>query len=129
MGFATYPAMAGPAIQLSGISRKQAAWLVLTTNRIDGATAERWGMVNECVDPERLLPRAREIATQVASFDAVALAESKKMLERIPAIVTDWQEAMDLGQSANLVIRSKTTAQAEGNARFAAGIKNPGQGV
>jgi enoyl-CoA hydratase/carnithine racemase len=86
-------------------------------------------MVNECVDPERLLPRAREIATQVASFDAVALAESKKMLDRIPAIVTDWQEAMDLGQSANLVIRSKTTAQAEGNARFAAGIKNPGQGV
>ena len=129
MGFATYPAMAGPAIQLSGISRKQAAWLVLTTNRIDGATAERWGMVNECVDPERLLPRAREIATQVASFDAVALAESKKMLDRIPAIVTDWLEAMDLGQSAILVILSKTTAQAEGNARFAAGIKNPGQGV
>jgi enoyl-CoA hydratase/carnithine racemase len=129
MGFATYPGMAGPAIQLSGVTRKQAAWLVLTTNRIDGATAMRWGMVNECVEPELLLPRARDIAQQVARFDAVALTESKKALDRIPAFITDWQEAMDHGQMVNLTIRSKTTAQAEGSARFAAGIRNPGQGV
>jgi enoyl-CoA hydratase/carnithine racemase len=129
MGFSTYPGMAGPAIQLSGVTRKQAAWLVLTTNRIDGATAERWGMVNECVEPEALLPRAQALAAQVARFDAVALAESKKVLDRIPAFITDWQEAMDHGQMVNLTIRSKTTAQAEGSARFAAGIKNPGQGV
>jgi enoyl-CoA hydratase/carnithine racemase len=129
MGFATYPGMAGPAIQLSGVTRKQAAWLVLTTNRIDGETAMRWGMVNECVAPERLLPRAREVAQQVARFDAVALTESKKALDRIPAFITDWQEAMDHGQMVNLTIQSKTTAQAEGNTRFAAGGKNPGQGV
>ena len=129
MGFATYPGMAGPAIQLSGITRKQAAWMVLTTNRIDGATAERWGMVTEVMEPDRLLPRAAEIAQQVARFDGVALAESKKALDRIPAIITDWQEAMDHGQMVNLTIRSRTTAQAEGNARFAAGIKNPGQGA
>jgi enoyl-CoA hydratase/carnithine racemase len=129
MGFATYPAMAGPAIQLSGISRKRAAWLVLTTNRIDGVTAERWGMVNECVAPDQLLPRTRELASHIAQFDKVALSESKKTLDRIPSIITDWQEAMDHGQSVNLTIRSKTTAQAEGNARFAAGKKNPGQGV
>jgi enoyl-CoA hydratase/carnithine racemase len=129
MGFATYPGMAGPAIQLSGVTRKQAAWLVLTTNRIDGATAERWGMVNECVAPERLLPRAAELAQQVARFDAVALAESKKALDRIPAFITDWSQAMEHGQMVNLTIRSKTSAQAEGGQRFAAGIKNPGQGV
>lgn len=128
MGFSTYPGMAGPAAQLSGITRKQAAWMVLTTNRVDGATAERWGMVNECVEPERLLSRAGEIAAQVAQFDAVALEESKKALDRIPSFITDWQEAMDHGQMVNLTIRSKTNAQAEGNARFAAGIKNPGQG-
>ncbi|MFX5785104.1 enoyl-CoA hydratase-related protein, partial [Acinetobacter baumannii] len=76
MGFSTYPGMAGPAIQLSGVTRKQAAWLVLTTNRIDGATAERWGMVNACVEPDQLLPRAHGLATQIAGFDAVALTES-----------------------------------------------------
>ncbi len=128
MGFSTYPGMAGPAAQLSGITRKRAAWMVLTTNRIDGATAERWGMVNECVEPDRLQSRAGEIAAQVAQFDGVALAESKKALDRIPAFITDWQEAMNHGQMVNLTIRSKTNAQAEGNARFAAGIKNPGQG-
>src|SRR3954452_14476282 len=129
MGFSTYPGMAGPAIQLSGVTRKQAAWLVLTTNRIDGATAERWGMVNQCVEPEALLPTARALAEKVAQFDTVALAESKKALDRIPGFITDWQEAMDHGQMVNLTIRSKTTAQAEGSARFAAGIKIPGQGV
>lgn len=129
MGFATYPGMAGQAIQLSGITRKHAAWLVLTTNRIDGATAERWGMVNRCVEPEELLPTAQALAQKVAQFDAVALAESKKALDRIPAFITDWREAMDHGQMVNLVIRSKTTAQAEGSARFAAGAKNPGQGM
>lgn len=129
MGFATYPGMAGPAIQLSGVTRKRAALLVLTTTRIDGATAERWGMVNDCVAPERLLPRAAELARQVAQFDAVALAESKKALDRIPGFITDWEEAMEHGQMVNLTIRSKTQAQAEGGQRFAAGIKNPGQGV
>jgi enoyl-CoA hydratase/carnithine racemase len=129
MGFATYPGMAGPAIQLSGVTRKQAAWLVLTTNRIDGATAERWGMVNQCVEPEALRPTARALAQKVAQFDATALMESKKALDRIPAFITDWQEAMDHGQMVNLTIRSKTSAQAEGSARFAAGGKNPGQGV
>jgi len=129
MGFSTYPGMAGPAIQLSGITRKQAAWLVLTTNRIDGPTAERWGMVNQCVAPEALLPTARALAGKIAQFDAAALTESKKALDRIPAFITDWQEAMDHGQMVNLTIRSKTQAQAEGGARFAAGLKNPGQGL
>ena len=67
-------------------------------------------------------PTAAALAEQLAAFDAVALSESKKALERIPAFITDWQEAMDHGQMVNLTIRSKTTAQAEGSARFAAGI-------
>ena len=129
MGFATYPGMAGPAIQLSGVTRKRAAWLVLTTDRIDGATAERWGMVNECVEPAALLPTAHGLAAKLARFDAVALAESKKALDYIPASVTDWRGAMEHGQLVNLAIRTNTMAQAEGSARFAAGVRNPGQGV
>jgi enoyl-CoA hydratase/carnithine racemase len=129
MGFATYPGMAGPAIQLSGVTRKQAAWLVLTTNRIDGRTAFDWGMVNECVEPEALLPRAHTLAQQVTRFDAAALEESKRALDRIPAFITNWREAMNHGQMVNQTIRTRTTAQAEGSARFASGQKNPGQGI
>jgi len=128
MGFSTYPGMAGPAIQLAGMTRKQAAWLILTTNRVDGATGERWGMVNECVEPDRLLPRAHELAQGVARFDAVALAESKQALDRLPTNI-DWQKAMDFGQEVNVSIQSRTNAQAQGFANFAAGRKNPGQGV
>jgi len=129
MGFATYPGMAGPAIQLSGITRKRAAWLVLTANRIDGATAERWGMVNACVAPKELLPCARELAQRIAGFDRVALAEAKKALDCIPYPIGSLPMAMRYGQMVNQTIRAKTGAQAEGTARFAGGIKNPGQGL
>jgi enoyl-CoA hydratase/carnithine racemase len=129
MGFATFPGMAGPAAQLSGITRKQAAWMILTAKRIDGATAERWGMVNECVAPDQLLPRARALAEHLAQFDGVALSESKKVLDRIPAFISNWRDAMEHGQMVNQTIRSKTAAQDSGRARFAAVIKNPGQGV
>jgi enoyl-CoA hydratase/carnithine racemase len=128
MGFSMYPGMAGPTSQLT-LARKRAAWLVLTTYRIDGATAERWGMVNEVVSAERLLARAGEVAAQVATFDPVALAEAKKALDQVPANITGWREAMDYGQTVNATIRSKTNATREGLARFAAGKRNPGQGV
>jgi enoyl-CoA hydratase/carnithine racemase len=124
MGFATYPAMAGPAIQLSGLTRKRAAALILTTDRIDVQTALQWGMVNECVEPERVLPRTHALAQQISRFDAAALEESKRALDRIPAFINNWREAMNHGQMVNQMIRGKTSAQAEGGARFAKGIKN-----
>jgi len=111
MTFATYPGMAGPAAQLSGITRKRAAWMILTANRIDAATAERWGMVNEVVAPERLLDRAKEIAVQLAGYDRVALAESKQALDAIPGRITEWSEAMDYGQIVNRTIRQKLAQQ------------------
>jgi enoyl-CoA hydratase/carnithine racemase len=129
MGFATYPAMAGPAIQLSGITRKRAASLILTTNRIDGQTALQWGIVNECIEPSELLPRAHAMAQQVACFDAAALEESKRALDRIPALITNWREAMDHGQMVNQIIRGRTSAQAEGSARVAASNKNGAAGL
>jgi enoyl-CoA hydratase/carnithine racemase len=128
MGFSMYPGMAGPTSQLM-LPKKRAAWLVLTTNRIDGATAEKWGMVNEVVEPGNLLPRAEALAAQIAKFDPVALAEAKKALDQVPANITGWREAMDYGQTVNATIRSKTDATREGLARFAAGKRNPGQGA
>ena len=128
MGFATYPAMAGPGIQFS-LSRKRAAWLVLTTNRIDGRIAEQWGLVNEAVPHERLLERASELAAEIAKFDGVALAESKKALDAIPLRLSDWASALDYGQEVNAAIRAQTDAAAKGMSSFAAGERNPGQGT
>jgi hypothetical protein len=64
------------------------------------------------------------LAQQISRFDAAALEESKRALDRIPAFINNWREAMDHGQMVNQMIRGKTSAQAEGGARFATGIKN-----
>jgi len=57
LGFATYAGMSGPTTQLSQIPRKRVAWMLLTAQPLDAATAERWGLVNEVAAPEALLRR------------------------------------------------------------------------
>jgi enoyl-CoA hydratase/carnithine racemase len=127
LGFATYAGMAGPTTQLT-ISRRHAAWLLLTAERIDAATALHWGLINEVVEPAHLAARAAELATHIAQFDRIALREVKKALNHIPAHIADWREAMEYGQQVNQNIRRETTAAAEGLARFARGERNIGQG-
>ena len=127
IGFATYAGMAGPTTQLL-LTRKRAAWFLLTAERLDAATALDWGLINEVAEPEALLPRCRELAARIAGFDAAALAETKKALNHIPTVVTDWQEAMEHGQQVNRAIRTRTSAAAEGLRHFAGGGRNPGQG-
>ncbi|QET00657.1 enoyl-CoA hydratase/isomerase family protein [Cupriavidus pauculus] len=113
IGFANYASMAGPTSQLL-LTRKRAAWLLLTTERIDAATAADWGLVNEVVPPAQLDARAAELAVRLAGFDAVALAETKAALEKIPAEITRWREAMDYGQTVNARIRERTAAASAG---------------
>jgi enoyl-CoA hydratase/carnithine racemase len=127
LGFATYPGMAGPSTQLT-INRKRAAWMMLTTNRIDGRTAEAWGLVNRCVAAGDLLTAADELARQVAQFDPVALAATKRALDVIPAAISNWEQALTYGNYANFYIRGNTEAQSRGLDRFHSGKKNPGQG-
>lgn len=109
IGFATYASVGGPTAQLT-MPRKRAAWMLLTAERIDAVTAERWGLVNEVVPPDRLLPRAEEVAARIAGFDAVAIAEIKAALDEVPARISDWRAAMEYGQTVNRRIRAGTHA-------------------
>ena len=128
IGFASYASMAGPTLQLSGLSRKRAAWMLLTAPRIDALTAERWGLINEVVPADDLLTRSTAVATQIAGYDAAALAEIKQTLDHIPAQVADWRGAMEYGQTVNAAIRARSGAAAAGLALFARGRRSPGQG-
>jgi enoyl-CoA hydratase/carnithine racemase len=101
-----YASAAGPTAMLS-LPRKRAAWLLLTAERIDAYTAERWGLVNEVVPTETLLPRARALAARIAAFDAVAIAETKKSLDHVPAQVPDWEGALRYGQTVSAAIRAQ----------------------
>ena len=61
IGFGAYPQFSGPAAQIQ-LTPKRAAWLVLTAERIDGRTAEAWGMVNRSVALDRLMAEAELLA-------------------------------------------------------------------
>ena len=59
-----------------------AAELIFTGKRIDGEEAYRLGLVNEVVEDDELLDRARALAAEIASKPPVALRLSKRLLNR-----------------------------------------------
>ena len=65
--------------QLIGVNR--ARQMSLTGNFVDAATAGAWGLVNEVVPHEQLLPRALELADAIAESDPAAIAELLSMYE------------------------------------------------
>jgi enoyl-CoA hydratase/carnithine racemase len=127
IGFGAYPQFSGPGAQIQ-LTAKRAAWLVLTAQRIDGRTAEAWGMVNRSVPRAGLMDEADRLARIVSAFDAVALSESKRALDAIPASISGWRQTFEYGLSTNARIRSLTAAQDAGFSRFSARERNPGQG-
>ncbi|WP_217574361.1 enoyl-CoA hydratase/isomerase family protein [Streptomyces sp. GbtcB7] len=127
IGFGLYPTLAGPAAQLR-IGPKRAAWMVLTAERIDGATAAEWGLVNLAVPLDKLHDEVTALAERVASFDATGLEWSKRGLWKIPGEISEWTSAIAYGHEVADEIRARSTVLAEGLGRFAAGERNPGQG-
>jgi enoyl-CoA hydratase/carnithine racemase len=111
LGLGTFPALAGPSTY-HRLLPKHAAQLIFTAQRIDAATALGWGLVNEVVEPERLLSRACELAERIAGFDPVAVDFSKKAVREIANL--DWSRAIEYGLRTGAVIRAQTgTASSE----------------
>ncbi len=57
-----------------------ARYLVLSGELVDAAWAERHGLVQEVVEPERLLPRCLEIGDSIAKRGPLAVASAKRVL-------------------------------------------------
>ena len=127
MGFATYPTLAGPSTQFT-LPRKIAAWLILTANRFDGTTAERWGLVNAAVEAEDLMSVAASWAERISKFDSIALAESKKALDAIPLTITNWKQAFDFAEGVNARIEQLSRASAIGANKIRVGKSSATQG-
>jgi enoyl-CoA hydratase/carnithine racemase len=79
----------------------RAAEILLTGKRFSGDDAERWGLANEAVDAAQVLPRALEIARDIAiNVAPVSVAVSKHLLWADPppdrATVNDLETKLHL---------------------------------
>ena len=73
-GTSRLPALIGPS---------RAKQLILTGARVDAATAERWGLVNEVHPRDALSPRARALAEQIAANAPVAVQLAKQLIDGV----------------------------------------------
>lgn len=128
VGFGLYPGMAGPSTQLR-LTMKRAAWMVLTGDRIDGRTAERWGLVNRAVPLLRLEEEVLLVARRIAEYDAVTLEWCKRALREIPMHISDWTAALEYGEDVGVQIRARSESVNEGIRGFVEGSRKPGQGA
>ena len=64
------------------VPRHIAADLIFSGRMVGAEEAQQMGLVNEVVDDEQLLPRAREIAATIASKPPLALKMSKRLLNK-----------------------------------------------
>ena len=68
--------------------------LLLTGRWMDAAEAKHWGLVNEILPADRLMPRARELARLLADGPPLVFAAIKETLRRTEDL--PFQAAMDL---------------------------------
>jgi len=97
------------------VGHKLARDLLLTGRLFDAAEANRYGLVNEVVPAERLLERAKEIATQLMQNSPSSVRATKRLINSFIAAQLDGQIAAAIEDNA----RIRTTADfREGIASF-----------
>ncbi len=90
----SYGATATPTLFRSGIPFKKAFYIQLTGENLDGAEAERLGLVSKTVPEKELIPFVREFAATIATRHPATLEHAK-----IAAYT-----AMDLDNSRGLLV-------------------------
>jgi len=88
------------------VGHKIARDLLLTGRLFDAAEAHRYGLVNEVVEPERLMTRARELATQLLENSPSSMRATKRLINGFIAGQLDQQ----IGQAVQGNARIRTTA-------------------
>jgi enoyl-CoA hydratase len=73
----TLPGWAGTTRLPEVIGAARAKQMIFSGCRIDAATAERWGLVNEVASPTTLMERCRELALEIAANAPVPVQLAK----------------------------------------------------
>jgi enoyl-CoA hydratase/carnithine racemase len=77
----TVPGWGGTQRLPALIGASRAKRMILTGRRVDAATAERWGLVDEVAPREQLVARARELANEIAANAPVAVQIAKGLID------------------------------------------------
>ena len=77
----TVPGWGGTQRLPALIGASRAKRMILTGRRVDAATAERWGLVDEVAPREQLVARSRELAHEIAANAPVAVQIAKSLID------------------------------------------------
>jgi enoyl-CoA hydratase/carnithine racemase len=77
----TVPGWGGTQRLPALVGASRAKRMILTGGRIDAATAERWGLVDEVAPRERLMVRTQELAQEIAANAPVAVQLAKSLID------------------------------------------------
>jgi methylglutaconyl-CoA hydratase len=84
------------------VGHKVARNLLLSGRLFDAAEAHRYGLVDEIVEPGRLMPRAHELAAQLLENSPSSLRATKKLLNGFIAGQLDRQIAEGIEDNARI---------------------------
>jgi len=100
------------------LSMRDAMWMTLTGDLIDGRKAAEWRLVNESVPLDRLETRVREVAALLLNKNPVALKFAKDAVRRVGAMTYDEAEdyLVRMQEAANF--HDKTEGRKEGIRQF-----------
>ncbi len=88
------------------VGHKIARDLLLTGRLFDAAEAQRYGLVNDVVESNALMPRARELAGQLMKNSPSSMRATKRLINGFIAPQLDQQIAVAIEQNASI----RTTA-------------------
>lgn len=74
------PSVIHAALMPALIGASRAAWMQLTGEIVDSATAERWGLVHQTVPGDQLDPEISRLASRLAGFGPEAVRKQKRLL-------------------------------------------------
>ena len=100
------------------LSMRDAMWMTLTGELIDGKKAAEWKLVNESVPIEQLESRTREVAELLLKKNPVALKFAKDAVRRVGLMTYDEAEdyLVRMQEAANF--HDKTEGRKEGIRQF-----------
>jgi enoyl-CoA hydratase/carnithine racemase len=93
----TLPGWAGTKRLPEAIGLARAKQMIFSGSRIDTATAERWGLVNEVIALERLMDRCRSLACEIAANAPVSVQLAKAIMSGDEAVPEAFAGALAAG--------------------------------